>query len=167
LIQHYFDNIYSQLPFFTETAFWTSVEAVYQSEGRFAKPIDNWMLRMVLAISHASLSPQNQDNNHQFAFSMVSSALEYSGEVLHPGSMLGIQAILLLTLYSLFDPVHFRPRFLVSFAARVMVDLGLHQDPPTEVLSDRAVLEQRRRLFYCLYSLDRCVLRISRFFLPH
>ncbi|QKX55877.1 uncharacterized protein TRUGW13939_02976 [Talaromyces rugulosus] len=163
LIQHYFDNIYSQLPFFTETAFWTSVEAVYQSEGRFAKPIDNWMLRMVLAISHASLSPRNQDGNNQFTFSMVSSALEYSDEVLHPGSMRGIQAILLLTLYSLFDPVHFRPRFLVSFAARVMVDLGLHQDPPAEVLSDRAVLEQRRRLFYCLYSLDRVICTALKF----
>jgi len=158
LIQHYFDNIYIQLPFFAETSFWTSFDTVYQCEGRFAKPFDHWMVRMVLAISHASLWPHSSDGSYQFAFSMVSSALEYSDVVLHPGAMRGIQAILLLTLYSLFDPVHFRPRFLISFASRVMVDLGLHQDPPTEVLSDKAILEQRRRLFYCLYSLDRYVL---------
>ena len=40
LLQHYFDNIFIQLPFFVETSFWTSVDAVYQSQGRFAKPFD-------------------------------------------------------------------------------------------------------------------------------
>ncbi|KAH8697460.1 putative C6 transcription factor [Talaromyces proteolyticus] len=163
LMQHYFNTIYIQLPFFSEITFWTSMEAVYQNEGRFAKPIDQWMVRMVLAIASASLWPQQHGNDPQFALSMVSTALEFSAEVLRPGSMLGIQAILFLTQYSLFDPTHFRPRFLVSFAARVMVDLGLHQDPPIEVLSDKARLDQRRRLFYSLYSIDRVICTALRY----
>ncbi|OKL59935.1 hypothetical protein UA08_04593 [Talaromyces atroroseus] len=157
LIQFYFDNILIQLPFFTETTFWTSVEAVYQSGGRYAKPSDQWMVYMVLAISSASLWHQQPNVNQQFAFSMVSAAISIGGEVLQPGSTLGIQAILLLVQYSLLDPDHFRPRFLISFAARVMIDLGLHQDPPAEVIVDKDVQEQRRRLFYSLYSLDRIV----------
>jgi Fungal specific transcription factor domain len=162
LIQYYFDNILIQLPFFTETAFWTSVEAVYQGGGRFAKPIDQWMVHMVLAIASASLWHEQPTVNQQFAFSMVSTAISIADEVLQPGSTLGIQAILLLAQYSLLDPEHYRPRFLISFAARVMIDLGLHQDPPAEVIVDRELQEQRRRLFYSLYSLDRCVIRPIR-----
>lgn len=147
-----------QLPLFTETTFWTFVEAVYQNGGRFAKPIDQWMVYMVLAIASASLWHQQPNANQQFAWSMVSAALALSGDVLQPGSSLGLQAILLLAQYSVLDPDHYRPRFLVFFASRVMVDLGLHQDPPTEVFIDRERLEQRRRLFYTLYSLDRFVI---------
>jgi hypothetical protein len=155
LIQHYFDHIFTQLPFFSETSLWTAVDAVYQDGGRFAKPTDHWMLRMVLAIASASLSHRRLDDSFQRAMSLVAAALDYAEDVLRPGSMAGIQAILLFAQYSLLDPEHFRLRFLVGFAARVMVDLGLHQDPPAEVFSDKSRLEQRRRLFYSIYSLDR------------
>lgn len=165
LIQHYFDNIFVQLPFFTETAFWTSVDAVYQDAGRFAKPFDHWSLRMVLAIASASMSHQRLNNNSQRAMSLVSAALDYAEDVLRPGSMLGIQAVLLLAQYSLVDPEHFRQRFLVGMTARLMVDLGLHQDPPVEVFPDQDRLDQRRRLFYCIYSLDRLVLTAYLFLL--
>ncbi|KAL1962832.1 hypothetical protein VTN77DRAFT_9107 [Rasamsonia byssochlamydoides] len=157
LIQHYFDNIFIQLPFFTETTFWTSVDAVYQDGGRFAKPFDHWIVRMVLAIASASMSNGTLNHSTQRAMSLVSSALDYAEDVLRPGSMVGIQAILLLAQYSMLDPEHFRQRFLVGFAARVMVDLGLHQDPPVEVFTDQDRLDKRRRLFYCIYSLDRLV----------
>lgn len=157
LIQYYTDNILIQLPLFTETTLWTSVEAVYQGGGRFAKPIDHWIVNMVLAIASASLWNQQPNTNQQYAFSMVSAAIAIAEEVLRPGSTLGVQAILLLAQYSLLDPDHYRPRFLISFAARVMIDLGLHQDPPSEIAMNKDHLEQRRRLFYSLYSLDRCV----------
>jgi hypothetical protein len=156
LLQHYFDNIFVQLPFFVETSFWTSVDAVYQSQGRFAKPFDHWMLRMVLAIASASVSYHNNDKSHQRALSLVAEALTYAGDVLRPGSITCIQAILLLAQYALVDPGRFRSWFLVGMAIRVAVDLGLHQDPPAEVLSNSTRLDIRRRVFHCLYVLDRC-----------
>ncbi|KAJ5712260.1 hypothetical protein N7493_008728 [Penicillium malachiteum] len=155
LLQHYFDNIFVQLPFFVETGFWTSVDAVYQSQGRFAKPFDHWMLRMVLAISSASISYQNNDKNHQRALGLVTEALTYAEDVLRPGSILVIQSILLLAQYALVDPGRFRSWYLVGMAIRVAVDLGLHQDPPAEVLSNSGRLDIRRRVFHCLYALDR------------
>lgn len=158
LVQFYFDNIFVQMPFFTETSFWTSVDLVYQNGGRFAKPFDHWIVRMVLAIASASLSHQRGSKNYQRAMSLASAALDYSEDVLHPGSIAGIQAILLLAQYSLVDPEHFRSWYLVGMAARVMVDLGLHQDPPAEVVTDEDRLDLRRRVFYCIYSLDRLVL---------
>ncbi|CAI7598354.1 unnamed protein product [Penicillium bialowiezense] len=157
LLQHYFDNVFVQLPFFVETSFWTSVDAVYQSGGRFAKPFDHWMLRMVLAIASASVSYQNNDKNHQRARALVAEALTYAEEVLRPGSIAGIQAILFLAVYSLVDPAHFRSWYLVGMAVKVAVDLGLHQDPPTEVPTNADRLDIRRRVFHCIYCLDRGV----------
>ncbi|KAJ5388372.1 hypothetical protein N7509_010913 [Penicillium cosmopolitanum] len=155
LLQYYFDNVFVQLPFFVETSFWTSVDAVYQSDGRFAKPFDHWMLRMVLAIASAAVSYQNNDKSHQKALALVSDALNYAEEVLRPGSITCIQAIILLAQYALVDPGHFRSWHLVGMAIRVAVDLGLHQDPPVEVYSNADRLEIRRRVFHCLYCLDR------------
>ncbi|KAJ5700405.1 hypothetical protein N7536_003418 [Penicillium majusculum] len=155
LLQYYFDNVFVQLPFFVETSFWTSVDAVYQSGGRFAKPFDHWMLRMVLAIASASVSYHNNDKSHQRAWALVSDALTYAEEVLRPGSISGIQAILLLAQYSLVDPVRFRSWYLVGMAVKVAIDLGLHQDPPTEVLTNPDRLDIRRRVFHCIYCLDR------------
>lgn len=155
LLQHYFENVFVQCPFFVETNFWTSVDAVYQSQGRFAKPFDQWMLHMVLAIASASISQRSNDKSHRRALALVSEALTYAEEVLRPGSIMGIQAILLLAQYALVDPAHFRSWYLVGMAVRVAVDLGLHQDPPVEVLSNQTKLDLRRRVFHCLYGLDR------------
>ncbi|RLM00503.1 hypothetical protein CFD26_108577 [Aspergillus turcosus] len=157
LLRHYFDNLYTQLPFFVETSFWTSVDAVYQSGGRFAKPFDHWILRLVLAISSASTSYQPGDGDHQRGLSLISGALKYAEEVLRPGSVVGIQGILLLAQYSFFDPNHFRSWYLVGTAVRAMVDLGLHQDPPLEVLSTPDRLDIRRIVYHCVYCLDRGV----------
>ncbi|CAG8906489.1 unnamed protein product [Penicillium egyptiacum] len=155
LLQHYFDNVFVQLPFFVETSFWTSVDAVYQSGGRFAKPFDHWMLRMVLAIASASVSYHYNDKSHQRAWALVSDALTYAEEVLRPGSVSGIQAILLLAQYSLVDPLRFRSWYLVGMAVKVAIDLGLHQDPPAEVSTNSDRLDIRRRVFHCIYCLDR------------
>lgn len=115
------------------------------------------MLRMVLAIASASVSEQNNDKMHQRAWAFVSEALTYAEEVLRPGSISGIQAILLLAQYSFVDPARFRSWYLVGMAAKVAIDLGLHQDPPTEVFTNHDRLDIRRRVFHCIYCLDRFV----------
>ena len=158
LLQHYFDNLFTQMPFFSETNFWTSVDTVYQAGGRFAKPSDHWFLRLVLAIASASISHESGDRSHQRALSLISEALPFAEDVLRPGSVVGIQAILLLAQYSLLDPKHFRAWYLVGMAARALVDLGLHQDPPSEVLPADEQLDMRRRVFHCVYCMDRFVL---------
>ncbi|KAF3389541.1 hypothetical protein F1880_004182 [Penicillium rolfsii] len=155
LLQYYFDNVFVQLPFFVETSFWTSVDAVYQSGGRFAKPFDHWTVRMVLAIASASISYQKNDKSHQRALALVSEALRYAEEVFRPGSITCIQAILHLAQYALVDPGRFRSWYLVGMAVRVAIDLGLHQDPPVEMLLSPDRLDLRRRVFHCLYCLDR------------
>lgn len=158
LLQFYFDSIFTQLPFFLETNFWTSVDSVYEpGGGRFAKPFDHFIVRMVLAIAYATVSYQNDDKSQRQSLALVVGALDYAEDVLQPGSIIGIQGILLLAQYSLVNPMRFRTWYLVSMAVRVVVDLGLHQDPPEEVISSTSRLNIRRRVFHCVYCLDRYV----------
>lgn len=138
------------------------MDAVYQANGRFAKPFDHWILRLVLATASASISYQHGDKSYRRALSLVVGAMQYAEDVLHPGSIMGIQAILLLAQYSLFDPRHFHSWYLVGMAVRVMVDLGLHHDLPSEVMTDASRLDIRRRVFHIIYSLDRYAYLSSR-----
>jgi hypothetical protein len=133
------------------------VDAVYQENGRFSTSFDHWALRMVLAIAAASMSHSYDSQNHEFAMSQVSAALEYAEDVLSPGSVAGIQSILLLTQYSMFDPEHFNTWYLIGIAARVAVDLGIHQEQVSDAHLDRLVLDARRKAFRCVHSLDRFV----------
>ncbi|KAI9369955.1 fungal-specific transcription factor domain-containing protein [Aspergillus egyptiacus] len=155
LIQHYFDTFFAQLPVFLETSFWSSVDNVYQNGAHFATPFDNWILRIVLATAYASMSVASNDRYHLRALSLVSGALQYAEDVLRPGTLIGIQAIILLAQYSLVDPTHFRTWYLVGMAARVLVDLGLHQDHHAEAAPSIEQQDLRRRVFHCIYSLDR------------
>ena len=155
LIQKYLDNIYVILPFFPETEFMTSMSSVYQESGRQATPFDHYCFRMILAIAAAASSKYRGDEHNQVALQHVSAALDYAEMVLHPGSMAGLQAILFLLEYSLYDPEHFNSWYLTGMASRVMVDLGLHQELPPESKASKQLLDTRRRLFYCAYAMDR------------
>ncbi|KAF7508703.1 hypothetical protein GJ744_008950 [Endocarpon pusillum] len=157
IIQHYLDKMFVLMPFFSETDFMASVSAVYADAGRRAKPMDKWMVRMVLAIVAADWSGDKGDGNWRTAHEHVSVALEYADEVLHPGSVSGIQAILLLVQYSMLDPDMFSCWHLIGFASRVMVDLGLHNEPAAEIRMSKDEIELRRRVFYCVYTLDRSI----------
>jgi Fungal specific transcription factor domain/Fungal Zn(2)-Cys(6) binuclear cluster domain len=155
IIQQYLDELFVLLPFFSETDLMASVSAVYADAGRLAKATDQWMVRMVLAIVAATSSKEKGDSNWRLAQENVAAALGYAEDVLHPGSIAGIQAILLLAQYSMLDPDLFSCWHLIGFASRVMVDLGLHNEPAAEVRISKEESEMRRRVFYCVYSLDR------------
>ncbi|ERF73480.1 hypothetical protein EPUS_04103 [Endocarpon pusillum Z07020] len=157
IIHHYLDKMFVLMPFFSETDFIASVSAVYADAGRRAKPMDKWMVRMVLAIVAADRSRDKGDGYWRTAQEHVSVALEYADEVLHPGSVAGIQAILLLVQYSMLDPDMFSCWHLIGFASRVMVDLGLHNEPAAEIRMSKDEIEMRRRVFYCVYTLDRSI----------
>ena len=159
LLQNYLENIYVLLPFFSETDFMSALSRVYH-EASIALPVapsDFWYVRLVLAISAASQSQQNGDPNHQLALHHVGAAMDFAEYVLHPGSMAGVQALLLLAQYALLDPEHFDSWYLIGMASRLVVDLGLHCEPNAEAKMSKSALDLRRRIFYCTYAMDRHV----------
>ena len=162
LVNHYMENIHTLYPFLSEAKLFQSIDAVYQDSGRHALPIDRWTVRLVLATAIASLSRQRDDPSYQDAVSHAAAALEEIEAVVHPGSVVGIQAILQLVLYAMLDPGHFNSWYLIGLASRVMVDIGLHQDPPEELRLKQPEFDMRLRVYDCVYALDRSVTLFSK-----
>lgn len=155
LVQHYLGNVFMLLPVFDEASFYGSVDSVYSKPVYQAEPQDHFLVRMVLAIASASMSEQRGDQRYMESVGHVCAALEHAEDVLHPGTISGIQALVLLTEYAMLDPHHFDSWGLIGAASRAMVDLGMHQDPPKGTPMPRGKLELRRRVYYCVYALDR------------
>ena len=155
LIQHYLDRIYVLMPFFSETDFMSSVSAVYQDSGRFSKSSDHFILRMVLAISAASLSRSRSDSNMDEARRHASAAVDLVETVINPGSIATVQSLLLLTQYSLVDAEHFNCWDMIGVTSRAMVDLGIHQEPAADIKISKEQFEMRQRVYYCVFTLDR------------
>lgn len=154
LVEHYLENIHALYPFLSETNVFAAIDAVYQGYG---SAMQHWTTRMVLAVALASLSQRRGDTFYQDAKRHAAGAFEFLESVVHPGSIPGIQAMLLLVLYSLFDPHHFESWYLIGLASRAMVDIGMHQEPPRYVELKNPSLELRKRVYTCIYSLDRSV----------
>ena len=155
LLQYYFDQHFLLVPVFDKASFYASVDNVYRGDPSQVEPIDYWMLRMVLAISSATLSERTGDQQYLEAISHVCAALEHAEAVLHPGSITSVQALVLLMEYAMLDPHHFDSWSLIGVASRAMIDLGLHQDPPKGTAMSKHKLEMRRRVFWCVYCFDR------------
>lgn len=153
-IQHYLNNVFTLLPVFEEATLYSSIDAVYHLDDT-ASAFDHWTVRMVLAIACLSQSEQRGDALYSDAVGHVNAALEHAEEVLHPGFISSIQALILLVIYAMMDPHHFDSWTLVGAASRTMVDLGIHQDPSRSATISRGKLEIRRRVYWCVYALDR------------
>lgn len=155
LLQHYLDNIHVLYPFLSETKLFTSLDALYYDSGRHANATDHWTVRLVLAIALSSLSRQRGDVQYHDANCHAAAAFEWTEMVLQPGSIIGIQAILLLVLYAMLDPHHFNSWYLIGVASRAMVDLGIHQDSAEFFQVKDSETDSRRRIYLSVYALDR------------
>ncbi|KXH56527.1 fungal specific transcription factor domain-containing protein [Colletotrichum salicis] len=159
-VQYYMANIYSLFPSFSETHLLTVLDDVYQQDERVKdrlKDADFWLLYMVLAIGYAAQSREQNDDYSRRGLGFVARALPFADKALMPGYPSQIQSLILFTQYSMLDPGHFDSWYLIGFASRAVVDLGFHQDPPQLQVPDKAALDLRRRMFYCVYALDRMV----------
>ncbi|KAK5635162.1 hypothetical protein RRF57_010874 [Xylaria bambusicola] len=155
LVQYYITNIYCLYPSFPETNLYDVLEQVYSTQNRIIKDSDYWFLYMVLAISSGAQSQVKNDQCYIDGVYFASRALRHADQALMPGYTTQIRSLILLTQYSTLDPAHFDSWHLIGFTCRAVIDLGFHQDPPPEQLSDKSLLDMRRKTFYCVYSLDR------------
>ena len=101
LIQHYLENVHVVYPVLPETGLFASIDAVYGQGGLYASPTDHWVTLIVLAVSCASLARRKGDSHYQDALSYAAAALNYVEKVIQPGSIFGIQAILLMVLLAM------------------------------------------------------------------
>jgi hypothetical protein len=66
-----------------------------------------------------------------------------------------LQSILLVVVHSLIDPDGYDVWTLIHIAMAHAVDLGIHREASKSGLFGSTAIEIRRRVFYCIYSLDR------------
>ena len=158
-LERYLQRIFVTLPFFSETDLMSSVSRIYQTSASSVAvaPLDFWTIRLVLAISNASMSERQGDRFDREAQQHIAAAMQLADLVIHPGSIAGVQALLLLVEYALLDPAHFDCWYLIGMASRLVVDLGLHCEPPPETKISKDELNMRRRIFHSAYALDRLV----------
>ncbi|ORY62422.1 fungal-specific transcription factor domain-containing protein [Pseudomassariella vexata] len=161
IVQFYMTNIYSLYPSFSETTLYAALDQLYMQQDRGMKDADYWLAYMVLAIGSTAQSQSSQDVNYTNGLDFVAKAFEHADRALMPGYVTQIQSLILLTQYSMLDPAHFDSWHLIGFTCRAVIDLGFHQDPPREQITDKAVLDMRRKTFYCAYSLDRSISMIQ------
>ncbi|KAH8650104.1 fungal-specific transcription factor domain-containing protein [Xylariales sp. PMI_506] len=155
--QYYMNNIYSLYPSFSETTLYTLLDQVYMQQDRQLKETDYWLVFMVLAIGSTAQSQITNDAHYTNGLYFVSRALKYADKALMPGYVTQIRSLILFTQYAMIDPAHFDSWHLIGFTSRAVIDLGYHQDPPPEQMPDKEQLDMRRKLFYCVYSLDRSI----------
>lgn len=160
LVRLYVENCLPLQPILDEQEIYRSVDAMTGHDRTSATAMDAWTTRLILAIASATQSRQRGDQLYTDAIGHLCEALEVADQVLHPGSIWSIQAMLLLTQFSMLDPAHLDSWTLVGAASRAMVDLGLHQDPSKAARMQKQKLELRRRVYYCVYCMDRYVIHI-------
>jgi len=156
LVQHYFDKIFTTLPCLNESSFFGAVESVYRDESA-ASPFDVFCVYMVLAVGTMSLSKSQDSPAAHNAACFVKAALEHTDTVITPSELKGVQATLLLVQYSMLEPSHFNSWYLIGVASRIMIDIGLHQEPLKISKRSPTEMDLRRRVFYCVYTLDRSI----------
>lgn len=156
IVQYYMTNIYPLFPLFPGTVLLSALEDMYQQE-RHVSSASKWLVYMVLATGSMAQSRSTQDDFYKNGVEFASNALQLADRALQPGHATQIQSLAVFTQYAMLDPAHFDSWHLIGFTCRAVVDLGFHQDPPSQAQADRAALDMRRRTFYCVYALDRFV----------
>ena len=144
------------MPCFSETGFFGSLDSVYRDE-KSASAFDCFMVYMVLGVGTMSLSRSRDSAAAHNAACFVKSALEYASGVISPANITGIQATLMLVQYSMLEPQHFNSWYLIGVASRILIDIGLHNEPHKNSRLKPTELDLRRKIFYCVYAMDRCV----------
>ncbi|KAL9055261.1 MAG: hypothetical protein Q9162_003671 [Coniocarpon cinnabarinum] len=150
--ESYLQNIFLVLPVIEKSTFYASLHAVYRDQ---ALPYHHYVLRMVIATALIMQSLEFGDQNYVRAGTHAMAAMNFVEDAFRPDNISSIQAMLLLVEYSRYDPRRFDNWTLVGAVTRAAVDLGLHQDPPKQARVARGHLEARRRVFMCLYAMDR------------
>ncbi|KAH6647874.1 fungal-specific transcription factor domain-containing protein [Truncatella angustata] len=159
LWDNYKDNILPRFPCFREDDLKTYFDEVYGNTNvdRPHPHASGFIVPLILAIS--SLTSNSHDFQKVVALSesLHLDAMRHD-DVLRDSSILALQCMLLLIQLALVLPYIANLWYLTGETMRMAVSLGLHQELDSVMIASDAVhVEQRRRLFWVIYQLDRTV----------
>ncbi|KAI9839893.1 MAG: hypothetical protein M1819_000085 [Sarea resinae] len=140
------------LPTLHEPTFWQDVNDVYNDS---TDAYQNFVMRMVLAISIQKLDPQYAG----LADSYYLAALSYMEAVVRLMNLKTLQCFALIAQYSLLTPTRTAAYFIVGLAVKICQALGLSEESTITLSASRAPLDpleidMRRRLFWVITSME-------------
>jgi hypothetical protein len=139
-------------PIFHEPTFLQDVEAVYNGS---TDPCQNFCLRMVIAISLQRMDTQYAG----LADSYYLAALKFLQGAIKPMNLKTLQCFALIAGYSLLTPTRTAVYYIIGLGVRLCQALGIHEEKtitrgPGGVRADPLEIDMRRRLFWCLLTMD-------------
>lgn len=156
LLKDFFENFNCMFPLFHEPTF---MHLVHREYSRDPYEGSGWWasLNVALAIAHrlrvmSNLVPQEEDRK---AWGFLKNAMGVLTELTMCNTdLLSVQALLGMALFLLGTPNPQPSFFLVAAAVRLSTSIGLHKRGTTFKLNP-VEIEQRKRVFWIAYLLDR------------
>jgi hypothetical protein len=138
------------MPTLHEPSFLKDMQEVYEGS---TDPYQNFVVRMMLAISMQKLDPQYAG----LADSYYLAAMAYMEDVIRPKDLKTLQCLVLVALYSLLTPTRTAIYYVVGLATRLCQQLGLTEEKTiTQPLGmvNPLLLDMRRRLSWIILSME-------------
>ncbi|KAF2277038.1 uncharacterized protein EI97DRAFT_307002 [Westerdykella ornata] len=161
LLKNYHDRILPQYPIYHSTEIIDAYNSVYGGNIKpgGGSPRDRYIVSLILAISLSTAARENQKGAHKHACALVQYALQWMPQVA-TNDIGGLQAMLLLTQYSFFNPAICDVWLLMGLISQAVIDLGLHQELPIEACISDYQRDMRRRLFWVAWETEVAVCSI-------
>ena len=138
------------MPTLHEPSFLKDMQEVYDGS---TDPYQNFVVRMMLAISMQKLDPQYAG----LADSYYLAAMAYMEDVIRPKDLKTLQCLVLVAQYSLLTPTRTAIYYVVGLATRLCQQLGLTEEKTiTQPLGmvNALQLDMRRRLSWIILSME-------------
>ncbi|KAF4489664.1 putative transcriptional regulatory protein [Colletotrichum fructicola Nara gc5] len=162
LFENYKMDILPRFPCFEEDEIGKYFNLFYEQElskttNETLADIADFVVPMVLAI--CSLTSRNNSFEKVAALSeaLQSDALRHAERILQHASIQSLQCLLLVIQLALLLPNTANLWHSTGEAMRIAVCLGLHHEPDDRIRRDHKLCEERRKLFWVVYQLDRIV----------
>ncbi|CAK7243324.1 MAG: hypothetical protein STHCBS139747_004842 [Sporothrix thermara] len=157
LVDFYFAHSNTLYPIVERSAFMATLGQMQSDPARAAagalSPLDFFRVWMVLAIGATAFSSVSlADESEPMLY--YNKALQYAEEALALNEIAALEVLTLQVSYSFFNQLGPNTWFLVGMAARVALGCGLHTASTYDKLP-RDVAEQRKRIFFSIYMMDR------------
>ncbi|KAM5343845.1 hypothetical protein ACJ41O_012382 [Fusarium nematophilum] len=152
-VDAYFRNVNGAYPFVNQAKILENLETLGDLAQRL-RDSQSTLLYLVMSIGcttleRASRVPRDTAKRFEVAYA------EIIQECVCRDSIESVQILMLLALYSLFDPAGASVYSIVGIAARQAITIGLTRRPTDENTYPPAETELRHRLYWSIFALDR------------
>lgn len=139
-------------------------EHITEGTGQLAISVHAGAFQLLMALSMGAILQIRSRKYSHDPKTFFNAAMGMSSHVFGNISLPILQCILLVVVHSLLDPDGCDAWTLTHVAMAHSIDLGLHREASSSCLFSKIVTDIRRRVFFCVYSLDRSVLNCECIF---